>query len=347
MAIWKEDFIVKNQFSRPAIKLLGVRGIVMHWTATNGATAQNEHDFFDGKDGGGGRYASAHMFVDKNEALLIIPLDEVAYHANEHACRIDKLKATASYYQGGGANLTSIGIEMCVEKDGTIHKDTVSRSVDVVVELCKRYKLDPLKDIYMHYNITGKNCPAPWVADNKQFTDFKKRVNKQLNGTKEESVVVAKPEVKEDKSNKYTIAAGDTYSKISKKFDVSVDDLRKFNPRVNENKLQIGDVIYLIPVPDQTVEVKKQDIKEDKSKPVAKKKYIQLPASAKTWAIYDLNKAPIKKNAKAYLSPKKFGGLTYEVLGNPQADVYTIKTDSFGKVNIYAAPSTGAKIVLK
>jgi hypothetical protein len=46
MACYKEDFIVKNEFSRPGIKLIGKpRGIVMHWTATPGATDQNEHDF--------------------------------------------------------------------------------------------------------------------------------------------------------------------------------------------------------------------------------------------------------------------------------------------------------------
>lgn len=37
--------------------------------------------------------------------------------------------------------------------------------------------------------------------------------------------------------------------------------------------------------------------------------------------------------------------MTYDILDNPQTDVYTIKTDQFGKVNIYAAASTGAKIV--
>nr|WP_231120138.1 hypothetical protein [Bacillus safensis] len=46
----------------------------------------------------------------------------------------------------------------------------------------------------------------------------------------------------------------------------------------------------------------------------------------------------------AQLRPKKFSGLKYEVLANPQTDVHTIKTDQFGKVNIYAAKSTGATV---
>ncbi|MED4818428.1 hypothetical protein P9654_00695 [Bacillus atrophaeus] len=44
------------------------------------------------------------------------------------------------------------------------------------------------------------------------------------------------------------------------------------------------------------------------------------------------------------MRPKKFGGLKYRVLGNPQTDVYTIKTDQFGKVNIYVAKHTGATV---
>ena len=155
----------------------------MHWTATPGASDENEVKFFDGADGGGGRYASAHIFVDRDSATCDIPIGdlknpgEVAYHANEKPCKVAKLAATASYYKNGGANLTTIGVEMCVEKDGTIHSDTIARTVDVVAELCRQFKLDPTKDIYRHYDITGKNCPAPWVADASKFADFKKRVD--------------------------------------------------------------------------------------------------------------------------------------------------------------------------
>jgi N-acetylmuramoyl-L-alanine amidase len=184
MANWKTNYLQVNQFSRPGSKLIGVKGIVMHWTATPGASVENEVKFFDGADGGGGRYASAHLFVDRNSAALDIPLNEVAYHANEHPCRIAKLAATASYYRNGGANLTSIGVEMCVEKDGTIHADTIARTVQVVADLCTQFKLDPKTDIYRHYDITGKNCPAPWVADPKQFADFKNRVDAVVNPPK-------------------------------------------------------------------------------------------------------------------------------------------------------------------
>ena len=78
--------------------------------------------------------------------------------------------------------------------------------------------------------------------------------------------------------------------------------------------------------------------------PQSTQKTLVLPATVSSWNVYPLGKSPIKANAIGALNPKKFGGLTYEILGNPQNDVYTIKTANFGTVNIYAAKSTGAKI---
>lgn len=80
--------------------------------------------------------------------------------------------------------------------------------------------------------------------------------------------------------------------------------------------------------------------------PVNKKqqKFLQLPSKAKSWRVYPLNSAPVKGNEKGFLRPSKFGGLTYEVLGNSQPHVYIIQTRDFGKVQIYGHPSTGASL---
>lgn len=74
------------------------------------------------------------------------------------------------------------------------------------------------------------------------------------------------------------------------------------------------------------------------------KKRLILPKTFSSWRVYPLNKAPVKGNEKGFLNPGKFGGLEYEILGNPQKDVYTIQTKDFGKVKIYAPGSTGAMI---
>jgi N-acetylmuramoyl-L-alanine amidase len=179
---WVNDYVVKNKFSRPGLAILKVLGVVIHWTATPGATDENEKKFFDGADGGGSRYASAHIFVDRDSARCIIPLNEVAYHANEKPSKVTRLRASTANYKSGNANLNTIGVEMCVEKDGTIHPDTVKRTVDVVVELCKQFGLSPLNDVYRHYDITGKNCPAPWVTNGQLFVGFKQNVKAKLEG---------------------------------------------------------------------------------------------------------------------------------------------------------------------
>jgi len=200
MALWIEDFIQVNHYTRPAIKLIDVRGIVMHYTADPGATALNERNYFNKTAVENKSSASAHIFVDKNEARLIIPFDEVAYHANEHACRIPALKATKDGY-AGGANLTAIGVEMCIEKDGSLHPDTLARAEAIVTYLCKQFKLDE-HDIYRHYDITGKNCPSFWVSNPAGFTAFTANVTKDIKGT---TTTVTKTATVADSTNLYRV----------------------------------------------------------------------------------------------------------------------------------------------
>lgn len=69
---------------------------------------------------------------------------------------------------------------------------------------------------------------------------------------------------------------------------------------------------------------------------------ITLPASAATWGVYPLNVQPVTKNISGYLAPAQYGGLTYDVLDWPFANVATIQTGAFGRVNIYVGPDTNA-----
>jgi N-acetylmuramoyl-L-alanine amidase CwlA len=178
MAVWQDKFINVNQYARSGKKIKSVRKIVMHWTANPGATAENHYRYFGNLKG---TYASAHFFVDKDEAICIIPLNEMAYHAND----VQQRDAKGNAWRGvkellPNANQYSIGVEMCVEKDGTLHRNMLDKAKLVVAELCKRYDLNPLEDIVRHYDVTHKNCPAHWVKDPLQFEAFKKEVNSIL-----------------------------------------------------------------------------------------------------------------------------------------------------------------------
>ncbi|WP_339213963.1 N-acetylmuramoyl-L-alanine amidase [Ornithinibacillus sp. FSL M8-0202] len=124
-------------------------------------------------------------------------------------------------------------------------------------------------------------------------------------------------------SGVHVVEKGDTLWSISQKYNTTVAVLKSLN------KIS-GDLI----VPGQKIKLPSG----------SKKKMLYLPKTASSWRVYPLNKAPVKGNEKGFLNPKKFGGLQYEVLGKPQADVVTIQTKDFGKVNIYVGKETGALI---
>lgn len=71
---------------------------------------------------------------------------------------------------------------------------------------------------------------------------------------------------------------------------------------------------------------------------------ISLPASATQWRVYKESGPWTIGNEVGYLNPSLFGGLTYEIVGNPTANVYTIQTRDFGRVAIYAGAETGARV---
>lgn len=73
-------------------------------------------------------------------------------------------------------------------------------------------------------------------------------------------------------------------------------------------------------------------------------KKLYLPASANSWRVYPLDKAPYVGNECGYLRPSKFGGLTYDIIRYVNDSVVVIKTRDFGTVQIYVAPDTGAVI---
>lgn len=73
-------------------------------------------------------------------------------------------------------------------------------------------------------------------------------------------------------------------------------------------------------------------------------KKLYLPASAETWKVYRTSGPYTVGNQIGALAPKRYGGLTYDIISSPMTDVYIIQTSAFGRVAIYAAESTGAVI---
>lgn len=180
MSFIKYEYIRINKFSRPGIKNSRIEGLIMHYTANNGGTARNHKSYFNNLNG---VYASAHLFVDDEEAICVIPLNEVAYHAND----IQKYVNGQPYYPLrsiiGNANYSTIGIEMCLDRNGKITEKTFQNTVKAVKELIAKYPNITRDKIWRHFDVTGKNCPAPWVAKPSELERFKDAVFGKTSGS--------------------------------------------------------------------------------------------------------------------------------------------------------------------
>lgn len=251
---YRTDHIMKNKYSRPGHKLLRVQAIVVHYTANPSATAANHYKYFNTPTGGGGRYAGAHIFIDKDEALELIPLDEVAYHANEKSPKLSALKASVPFYPGGNANLLTIGIEMCIEKDGTFHSETVERTRMVIKKLQDQFP--DLKDtknrVVRHYDITGKICPKPFVDDEQKWKAFLSSIDQPVK-------VASKPASKPSTPSKAPDKSNDRYLNLHKHmstwnhYSTKVQPIKKNADKTPLRPAKFGGLSYKIegnPYPD-------------------------------------------------------------------------------------------------
>jgi N-acetylmuramoyl-L-alanine amidase len=176
-----EDLIHINPFSRTGEKLRAKRGIIMHYTASAGAPARNISHYFDGlkdqliNDNIPDRYAGAHFSVDRFTIVQSIPTDELGYQCGS----TQPYTYEALTMLGAYPNNSTVGIEMCIEADGSIHEDTFQNASDLVVHLIREEKFP--NTIFTHKGVVGwKDCPLPWVKNPAEFERFKITVNTKL-----------------------------------------------------------------------------------------------------------------------------------------------------------------------
>ncbi|MFF2480257.1 N-acetylmuramoyl-L-alanine amidase family protein [Paenibacillus sp. NPDC058071] len=174
------DLIPINPFSRDGGKLKAKKGIVMHYTASPGAPAANIGRYFSNlrhqnpNDSAKNRYAGAHYSVDRFTIIQSIPINERAYHCGSTSYTKEALDKLGSY-----PNNTTIGIEMCIEKDGSIHEDTFRNAADLVAYLVKVKEFPEV--IFTHKGVVGwKDCPLPWVKKPSEFERFRRAVSERL-----------------------------------------------------------------------------------------------------------------------------------------------------------------------
>ena len=153
-----------------------IRYIVIHFTANNGDTAQNNCSYFAGAN----RQASAHYFVGNDGIYQSVQDKDKAWHCG----------GTDVYKHKYCRNANSIGIEMCSRISSITGEYIIdSRVVDMTVELT-RYLMDkysvPPENVIRHYDVWAKLCPEPFVRNPEQWIEFKNRLKEGEQMTAEE-----------------------------------------------------------------------------------------------------------------------------------------------------------------
>jgi len=137
-----------------------IQFLVIHYTANNGDTVQNNLDYFAGNAVG----ASAHYFVDENGYGQSVKDADTAWHCG-----------ASSYRHPTCRNANSIGIELCSKKDSRgnyyFMDQTVYNAAALARQLMQTYGIDRAH-VLRHYDVTGKRCPAPMVDNPTLWENF-------------------------------------------------------------------------------------------------------------------------------------------------------------------------------
>ena len=157
-----------NPYSRPGIQSNGITGIVIHYTANPGSTAQNNRDYFNGLKDSHETEASSNFIVGlEGEIIQCIPTSEIAYASNSR-------------------NSDTLSIECChTDETGKFTEATYTSLVRLTGWLCYRFNLTS-EDVIRHYDVTGKICPKYYVEHPDMWEKFKEDVEKQIQVVEQE-----------------------------------------------------------------------------------------------------------------------------------------------------------------
>ena len=149
------ELLTINEYSRPALALEQVNGIVIHYTANPGPTAIQNRSYFENLAETHETKASSHFVIGlEGEIVQCIPCNEIAYASNDR-------------------NFDTISIECCIEDEtGKFNGNTYNSLIKLTTWLMGRYELSS-EDVIRHYDVTGKNCPKYYVEHEEAWDTFK------------------------------------------------------------------------------------------------------------------------------------------------------------------------------
>lgn len=150
-----ELLLTPNEYSRPQTPLRRVKGVVIHYTANPGTSAEANRNYFENLRIKKTTSASSHFVIGLDgEIIQCIPLNEISYASNDR-------------------NIDTISIECChSDESGEFNTKTYNSLVALTAWISCYYNLDA-EDILRHYDITGKLCPLYYVEHEDAWEQFK------------------------------------------------------------------------------------------------------------------------------------------------------------------------------
>ncbi|MED3351399.1 N-acetylmuramoyl-L-alanine amidase, partial [Bacillus thuringiensis] len=155
---FESNIIPKGNRNRPAYAM-NPRYITIHTTANQSAGADARAHARYVNNGGGSAGVSWHFTVDDNRIVQHLPLNENGWHAGDG---------------NGAGNRSSIGIEICENRDGNFEKALI-HTAGLVKFLMAHLGLK-IGNVVSHQHWSGKNCPRPIFDRPGGFEGFKKMI---------------------------------------------------------------------------------------------------------------------------------------------------------------------------
>ena len=135
--------------------------IVIHYTANKGDTAKNNVDYFAREV----TKTSAHYFVDSKSIWQSVHDVDIAWHCG-----------AKNYKHKYCRNSNSLGIEICMlDSKGQIVQASINKAAELTSYLMQKYNIGK-DNVIRHFDVTGKDCPAPMVENETLWINFKNKL---------------------------------------------------------------------------------------------------------------------------------------------------------------------------
>lgn len=216
---------LKSPYSMSAI------GICVHNT-WNDAPAINEANYMRNNNS----VTGYHIAIDDKEAIELIPLNRMAFHAGDGL--------------NGKGNRKYIGIEICYSKSGgEKYKESEENAVHLIAKMLyeRNWTISRVKK---HEDFSGKNCPHR-ILDEKRWNSFIKRIQIELDKLNNKHTIPSPTPPKEERKIKMLKDAtasslrNEFISDLEKAYENKVFSDKKWIELAKSGELTLADAILL------------------------------------------------------------------------------------------------------